>query len=517
MTSPDRQEESGFTLIELMVAITISAFVIGAAASVLLVVMRNYSYSATRLVESHDAQLISLWLTADVLSAGPATNIATTPTLSGCGGLQTAGNNVLKLSWSDFDTAAAFEASYRLKPAPSGLGYQLIRYFCSSGDRTVVARDVTPSGATATVAVDQVNLAVNVLVNATPYSFNVSASRRTTTVAAPITTLPARDTTPPNAPSVPKLDPASDTGALATDNITKDTTPTFFGTAEANSSITLYEGAATVGSATTDAAGNWRGAVAPALSDGNHMIRATATDTAGNVSPASAGQIVTIDTVRPDAPTAVTLANGGGVGNAYINSTNAGSLNFTVTILAGARNASSDTVTVTLTGGATVSGVRTPSNPGGTVSVTAVNGTTLTDGSVAVIATVTDLAGNVSTAAAGTAIIKDTVVTGALSPVLNHYTYIDNTNPAADTLSGSIGAITSWGTDNSLDVVAVELTGPHPNTRYVGLPVASGGNGSFPTITVDNTMGSVDYQLFLMDSAGNQTAVQLTITATDTK
>ena len=120
----------------------------------------------------------------------------------------------------------------------------------------------------------------------------------------------------------------------------------------------------------------------------------------------------------------------------YINSTNAGSLNFTVTILAGARNASSDTVTVTLTGGATVSGVRTPSNPGGTVSVTAVNGTTLTDGSVVAIATVTDLAGNVSTAAAGTAIIEDTVVTGRTQPnSLDHYTYIGPHQPRRPTPS----------------------------------------------------------------------------------
>ena len=285
MTSPDRQEESGFTLIELMVAITISAFVIGAAASVLLVVMRNYSYSATRLVESHDAQLISLWLTADVLSAGPATNIATTPTLSGCGGLQTAGNNVLKLSWSEFPTPQpGAEASYRLQPAPSGPGYQLIRYFCSSGDRTVVARDVTPSGATATVAVDQVNLAVNVLVNATPYSFNVSASRRTTTVVAPITTLPARDTTPPNCLLVcAEAGPRQRYRGAGNRQHHQGHDTDLLWNCRSQRSITLYEGAATVGSATTDAAGNWRGAVAPALSDGNHMIRAhPATDTAGD-------------------------------------------------------------------------------------------------------------------------------------------------------------------------------------------------------------------------------------------
>ncbi len=42
------------------------------------------------------------------------------------------------------------------------------------------------------------------------------------------------------APSAPDLAPESDTGISDTDNITKDTTPTFIGTAAAGSQIRIY-------------------------------------------------------------------------------------------------------------------------------------------------------------------------------------------------------------------------------------------------------------------------------------
>src|SRR5205823_12323338 len=97
-------------------------------------------------------------------------------------------------------------------------------------------------------------------------------------------------------PSVPDLTAASDTGSSNTDNKTNVTTPTFSGTAEANSTITLFEGATQVGSGTTDGAGNYTATVSPALADGAHTITAKATDVAGNVSVASSGLAITIDT-----------------------------------------------------------------------------------------------------------------------------------------------------------------------------------------------------------------------------
>ena len=68
------------------------------------------------------------------------------------------------------------------------------------------------------------------------------------------------DTTPPAPPSVPDLTAASDTGISNSDNLTKNTAPTFVGTSEANSKVTLIDVTGTpvtLGTATADGAGNW--------------------------------------------------------------------------------------------------------------------------------------------------------------------------------------------------------------------------------------------------------------------
>jgi hypothetical protein len=92
------------------------------------------------------------------------------------------------------------------------------------------------------------------------------------------------------------------------DNLTNDITPTFTGTAEASSTVTLFDGATPVGSGT--ATGGSYSITTSTLSSGTHTITATATDAAGNVSAASAGVTVTIDTTKP-VPVDVALANGG--------------------------------------------------------------------------------------------------------------------------------------------------------------------------------------------------------------
>ena len=56
--------------------------------------------------------------------------------------------------------------------------------------------------------------------------------------------------------SVPDLAAASDSGSSSSDNITKFTTLTFNGTAEAGASVTLFDGNTVLGS-TTASGGNW--------------------------------------------------------------------------------------------------------------------------------------------------------------------------------------------------------------------------------------------------------------------
>ena len=103
------------------------------------------------------------------------------------------------------------------------------------------------------------------------------------------------DTIAPLAPSVPDMTAASDDGVSSTDNTTSIATPTFTGTlaGEVGAAVTLYEGATALGSAVVDASGNWS-ITSSALTAGNHLIAASATDVAGNAGVLSAALPVTI-------------------------------------------------------------------------------------------------------------------------------------------------------------------------------------------------------------------------------
>jgi len=107
------------------------------------------------------------------------------------------------------------------------------------------------------------------------------------------------DTTAPNAPTI-DLSSDSDTGSSSTDNITNDNTPTLTGTAEANATVTLYDtdDTTSLGTTTADGSGNWT-ITSSALSAGAHTLTTKATDAAGNVSVASSGLTITIDTTGP--------------------------------------------------------------------------------------------------------------------------------------------------------------------------------------------------------------------------
>ena len=92
------------------------------------------------------------------------------------------------------------------------------------------------------------------------------------------------DTTTPVAPSITSF--STDSGTVG-DGITNDNTLTLTGTAEANSTVKVYDGATLLGSATANGSGAWSYTTA-ALANGAHSLTATATDAAGNTSVASA-------------------------------------------------------------------------------------------------------------------------------------------------------------------------------------------------------------------------------------
>ncbi|MGN1287563.1 MAG: Ig-like domain-containing protein, partial [Bradyrhizobium sp.] len=102
------------------------------------------------------------------------------------------------------------------------------------------------------------------------------------------------DTQAPATPAAPILDPASDTGPSNNDDITRLVQPKFTGTAEALSTVTLYDTDGTViGHGVADANGAYSIVTSP-LAHGDHTVTVTATDRAGNTSGASSGLTVHI-------------------------------------------------------------------------------------------------------------------------------------------------------------------------------------------------------------------------------
>src|SRR5205814_2355460 len=112
------------------------------------------------------------------------------------------------------------------------------------------------------------------------------------------------DTVAPNAPSISTVNDNTwpVTGHLANGASTIDTTLTVSGTAEAGSTVTIYDTDGTTVLGTGVATRSQHTALPTALADGSHTLTATATDAAGNEGAASTGFTVIEDTVAPNAP-----------------------------------------------------------------------------------------------------------------------------------------------------------------------------------------------------------------------
>jgi large repetitive protein len=100
----------------------------------------------------------------------------------------------------------------------------------------------------------------------------------------------AVDITPPAAPVITS---PPDGSSNTTGNVT------VAGTAEAGTVVELFDGAASKGTVTVSGAGAWSKPLT-SVADGTHVYTATATDSAGNTSPASSSHTVTVDTSAPD-------------------------------------------------------------------------------------------------------------------------------------------------------------------------------------------------------------------------
>ena len=208
------------------------------------------------------------------------------------------------------------------------------------------------------------------------HSFTATDTVSGVTSAASVAMSVTVDTVAPAAPSITSF--STDSGTVG-DGITNDNTLTLTGTAEANATVKVFDGATLLGSAAANGSGAWSYTTA-ALANGAHSLTATATDAAGNTSAASAALAVTIDTTAPVAPSITSFSTDSGtVGDGI---TNDNTLTLTGTAEANA--------TVKVFDGATLLGSAVANGSGAWSYTTAA----LANGAHSLTATATDAAGN---------------------------------------------------------------------------------------------------------------------------
>lgn len=282
----------------------------------------------------------------------------------------------------------------------------------------------------------------------------------------------------PVAPTITGIldDAAPLIGPLANGAASNDSQPTLSGTAEAGSTVYLYDNGAQIGTATADASGNWS-FTPPALADGSHSFTVTASDDAGNISGPSSPFVVTVDTVAPGAPTLNPTD-----GTTISGTAEAGAI---IALDTNGDGTAEATATADADGGWTV-GLGTPLGNGTTVSATA-----------------SDAAGNSS---------------GPATVVVN--TGIDSTPPpiplfasATDDVAPLQAALTSGATTNDAQpllagsgVEAGAFVSIYDNGTLLGSGTVDGaGNWSF-TPTSPLGEGTHSLTVTATDAAGNESA-----------
>lgn len=290
----------------------------------------------------------------------------------------------------------------------------------------------------------------------------------------------------PSAPSTPDLATASDSGTSSTDNLTNVNTPTFTGTAEANSTVQLFRGGVTsLGTTTANGSGNWSFTVGSALADGTYSITAKAIDAATNTSVASGALSITIDTTVA-APVFVAITNDTGA-----SSTDQITSDPTL-ILSGTAEANSS-VAVTLVGTGSIGSATANGSGAWSFDYTA---TTLSAGDHIFRAVATDPAGNVSTASTDFLVTVDTASPGQVTI----------TTISTDTGASSTDGITNdqtltiSGTADANTTVTVNRTG----VGALGTATANG-SGAWTFNYTGTTLpeGSYIFTATSVDLAGN--------------
>src|SRR6185437_8951996 len=310
------------------------------------------------------------------------------------------------------------------------------------------------------------NGAHNFTATAADVAGNISAASTVLTVTV--------DTAAPVAPTLASF--STDSGTVG-DHITNDNTLTLSGSAEANSTVKVYDGATLLGTVTANGTGAWTYTTAT-LSDGTHSFTATATDAAGNLGAASAALSMTIDTAAPVAPAITSFSTDSGTVGDGITNDNTLTLN----------GSAEGNATVKIYDGATLLGSVTAS-AGGTWTYTTA---ALTNGTHSLTATATDVAGNIGLASAALAVTVDTVA--PVAPSISSFS--PDSGVAGDRIT-DVNILTLTGTAEANSSVKV-----YDGATLLGSATANGsGAWTYTTAALGN--GAHSFTTTATDAAGN--------------
>ncbi|MBS7442560.1 BapA/Bap/LapF family large adhesin [Enterobacter sp. 120016] len=280
------------------------------------------------------------------------------------------------------------------------------------------------------------------------------------------------DTTPPALPVLTSIldDVGNAATPVANGGFTNDAQPTLTGTAEAGSTVKIFDNGVQIGSVTATG-GAWSFTPSPALSNGPHNLSFTATDAVGNASSPTAGYVINVDTLAPGAPVISSVIDDVGSVTGPVTGTNP--TNDTRPTLNGTAEANA---TVRIYDGITLVGTVTADGSG---NWTLPQTTTLTQGTHNFTATATDAAGNTSVASAVTTIIVDT------------------TAPTAPTGTFNADGSVLTGTAEAGSTVSIRLADGSTVTAMAG------SNGTYSYTFINKQIEGQTLQITATDAAGN--------------
>ncbi len=241
---------------------------------------------------------------------------------------------------------------------------------------------------------------------------------------------------------------------MAGDGITNDNTIVLTGTAAANSTVKVFDGAKQIGTATANSSGAWT-YTTTALADGGHSLTATATTT-GGTSTSSSVLSLQVDTVAPVAPSIATSTSAATLASTHI------------ATLTGAAEANS---TLKVFDGGTQIGTATANSAGAWTFTTSA----LATGNHNFTAQATDAAGNTGAASAALAVsVSPSTPAPPTAPVIA--TFSNDSGVAGDGITND-NTLTLTGTAAANSTVKV-----FDGTNQIGTATANA-SGSWSYIT----------------------------------